>query len=76
VTGQSVTYSLPQYNDAYGQLDASFGWRFSDNLAFQFQAVNLANSINKVLMGYGDQQFGHAWYMTDRRYQGTMSMSF
>ncbi len=74
--GQSVTYSLPQYNAAYGQLDASAGYRFTDNLSFQVQAVNLTNSINKVLQGYGVEQFGHAWYMTDRRYEGILTAKF
>jgi iron complex outermembrane receptor protein len=74
--GQSVTYSLPQYNDAYGQLDASVAYRITPDITFQIQAVNLANSVNKVLMGYGQEQFGHAWYMTDRRYEGILSAKF
>lgn len=74
--GQSVTYSLPQYNDAYGQLDASVGYHFTPDISFQLQAVNLTNSINKVLQGYGVEQFGHAWYMTDRRYEGILTAKF
>jgi TonB-dependent receptor len=74
--GQSVTYSLPQYNDAYGQVDASVTYRFTPDISFQIQGVDLANSVNKVLMGYGVQQFGHSWYMTDRRYEGILAAKF
>lgn len=76
VNNVSTTYSLPQYNDAYGQLDASVSYRFTPDISFSLQAVNLANSINKVLVGYGEQQFGHSWYMTDRRYEGILSAKF
>lgn len=75
-SGATVAYSLPQYNDAFGQLDASVTYRFTPDISFQVQAVNLTNSVNKVLMGYGVQQFGHAWYMTDRRYEGILAARF
>ncbi len=38
----------PNYTEAYGQLDLSVGYAFSEKLSVQFEAINLTNEIQRV----------------------------
>ena len=38
----------PNYVEAYGQLDLSIGYAFSEKLSVQFEAINLTNEIQRV----------------------------
>ncbi len=70
-----IVYSLPIFSDSYGQLDAGVTFRISDNLAVSAEGQNLTNTITKTLMGYGSQQYGRNWYVTDRRFALTVRYS-
>ncbi|MYM97048.1 TonB-dependent receptor [Duganella vulcania] len=38
----------PQYVEAYGQVDISIGYNFNEKLSFQFEGINVGNSIQRV----------------------------
>ncbi|MCU6500554.1 TonB-dependent receptor [Rugamonas sp. A1-17] len=38
----------PQYVEAYGQVDLSIGYNYSEKLSFQFEGINVGNSIQRV----------------------------
>ncbi len=38
----------PNYTEPYGQLDLSIGYNYNSKLSFQFEAMNLTNSIQRV----------------------------
>lgn len=38
----------PNYTEAYGQLDLSVGYNLTDNLTFQFEAINLTDGIQRI----------------------------
>ncbi len=68
-----ITPFDPIFQRAYGQLDASVTYRFTDNLTVGIQAVNLLNSQTiteaAVLDGAGDvRRVPRGWYVNDRRY--------
>jgi len=38
----------PQYVEAYGQVDVSVGYNYNDKLSFQFEGINVGNSITRT----------------------------
>ena len=38
----------PQYTEAYGQVDLSVTYMYTDKLSFQVEAINLANATTRV----------------------------
>jgi TonB-dependent receptor len=38
----------PVYTEAYGQLDLSVGYKWNDNLSFQFEAINLTDNVQRL----------------------------
>ena len=42
----------------------------------RFREARAQHDFSEYALHAYAQQFGHAWYMTDRRYQGTVSMTF
>ncbi len=38
----------PNYTEPYGQLDLSVGYNYNDKLSFQFEAINLTNSVKRI----------------------------
>jgi outer membrane receptor protein involved in Fe transport len=74
--GNTILYSLPIYGDDFGTLDASITYKINSNLEFSLLGANLTDSVQKTLMGYGQQQFVRSWFIQDRRYQGVLRATF
>lgn len=72
-----VTFGLPTYNDAYGQLDGSIFFKlFHNKVSIGVEAQNLLNSENRVLMQQSSGLLGRAWFVSDRRYTGSVRVTF
>ena len=50
VPARTVNWKLPVYSDAFGQLDASIFYRFSDNVQIGLEMNNLNNAEQRTLM--------------------------
>jgi TonB-dependent receptor len=74
--GYSVDYALPTWGGAYGQLDASFQYKFSDNLNLSVQASNLTNALYKTYMQQGIGMMERGAFYTGRSYSVRMGYSF
>jgi TonB-dependent receptor len=72
----SVDYALPTWGGAYGQLDGSFQYKFSDNLSLQVEASNLTKSIYRVYMQQSIGMMERGAYYTGRSYSVRMGYSF
>lgn len=70
LTTRDVITSLPIYNEAGGQLDASVFWDVSDNWKIGLQGTNLNNNVTETLMQInqaGDKKT-RSWFTNDRRF--------
>ncbi|MGL1955742.1 MAG: TonB-dependent receptor [Colwellia sp.] len=70
LTSRDVITTLPIYNTANGQLDASIFWDVNDNWKVGMQGTNLNNNITETLMQVnqaGDKKT-RSWFINDRRY--------
>ena len=74
--GYSVNYALPTYGGAYGQLDAGFHYKFSDNLNVSVEASNLTNSIYRQYMQQRIGLMERGAFYTGRSYSVRMGYSF
>jgi TonB-dependent receptor len=72
----SVSYALPTYGGAYGQLDAGFHYKFSDNLNVSVEASNLTNSIYRQYMQQRIGLMERGAFYTGRSYSVRMGYSF
>jgi iron complex outermembrane receptor protein len=61
-------YGLPLYGEAYGQVDASFFYQFTDKFRVGIEAQNLNDAISKQTMQQHVGLLGHAWFATGPRY--------
>ncbi len=75
-TDNSQAYGLPLWQEAYGQLDASFFWNFTDKFRLGVEAQNLGNSMVKQTMQQHSGMLGHAWFVTGPRYTVQAAYSF
>lgn len=78
LTTRDVITSLPIYNTANGQLDASVFWDVSDNWKVGLQGTNLNNNVTETLMQVneeGDKQT-RSWFTNDRRYSLVVRATF
>ncbi|USI74888.1 TonB-dependent receptor [Sphingomonas morindae] len=72
-----VVWGLPTFNAAYGQLDGSIFLKFfNDKLSVGVEAQNLNNATNRVLMKQSVGYLGRAWFASDRRYTGSVRVTF
>jgi len=69
-------YALPTWGGAYGQVDASLQYKFTDNLNLSVQATNLTNSLYKQYMQQGIGLMERGAFYTGRRYSVRMGYSF
>jgi TonB-dependent receptor len=74
--GYSVNYALPTWGGAYGQLDGSFEYKFTDNLNVSIQASNLTNAIYKQYMQQHIGLMERGAFYTGRSYSVRMGYSF
>jgi len=78
LTSRDVITSLPIYNEANGQLDASIFWDVSDNWKLGLQGTNLNNNITETTMQInqeGDRKT-RSWFTNDRRYSLVVRANF
>lgn len=73
ITAVDCCVAVPIWNAAYGQLDASIKYKFSDNLTVALQASNLLNEKTKLTQqiedsSAGGQKMPNAWFQNDVRY--------
>jgi TonB-dependent receptor len=72
----SVQYALPTWGGAYGQLDASLQYKFTDNLTVSVQATNLNNAVFKQYMQQGIGLMERGAFYTGRRFSVRMGYTF
>lgn len=72
----NVAWALPTWSDAYGQLDASVFYKFSDKVQLGLEAQNLTDSTYKQLMQQNIGMMGRAWFKTGRRVVAKLSYDF
>jgi len=65
---KNVTWGLPIYGDAYGELDASVFYNITSHITLGVQALNLTNTLYKTLdqQHIGTQAF--EWHASGRTY--------
>jgi TonB-dependent receptor len=72
-----TSYSLPVYGAAYGELDASASYKINDHFKLQFSAANLTNTIARTEMEILQGVFeNRSWYVSDRRYELALHVSY
>jgi len=72
----SVQYALPTWGGAYGQLDASLQYKFTDHVNLSVQATNLTNALYKQYMQQGIGLMERGAFYTGRRFSVRLGYSF
>ncbi|MBO9715233.1 MAG: TonB-dependent receptor, partial [Pseudoxanthomonas sp.] len=73
----NITWKLPVYSDAYGQLDGSVFYRVSDHVQIGLEMNNLNDAEQRTLMDQNDAgKRVTSWYLNDRRYAATIRLTF
>jgi TonB-dependent receptor len=72
----SVQYALPTWGGAYGQLDASLQYKFTDNVTVSVQATNLNNAVFKQYMQQGIGLMERGAFYTGRRFSVRLGYTF
>lgn len=78
LTTRDVITTLPIFNEANGQLDASLFYDINDNWKVGIQGTNLNNNITETLMqinAAGDKKT-RSWFTSDRRYSVVIRGNF
>ena len=76
-THNDIAWKLPVYSDAFGQLDGSIFYRFSDNVQVGLEMNNLNNAEQRTIMDQnGAGRRVTSWYVNDRRYAATLRLTF
>ncbi|MDT0604375.1 TonB-dependent receptor [Thalassotalea castellviae] len=78
LTTRDVITTLPIYNQANGQLDASLFWDVTENWKLGIQGTNLNNNITETMMQInqaGDKKT-RSWFTNDRRYSFVVRGTF
>lgn len=78
LTTRDVITTLPIYNQANGQLDASIFWDVTENWKIGIQGTNLNNNITETMMQInqaGDKKT-RSWFTNDRRYSFVVRGTF
>ena len=78
LTTRDVITTLPIYNAANGQLDASVFWDINESWKVGFQGTNLNNNVTETLMQInqeGDKKT-RSWFTNDRRYSVVVRATF
>lgn len=76
-----ITPFSPIYNEATGQLDASFLYSINDKVKIGFQAVNLLDEITKTSQVLEADEDGEltaprSWFLSDRRISAIVRVAF
>ncbi|MGO4779140.1 hypothetical protein AB4084_27100, partial [Lysobacter sp. 2RAB21] len=76
-TDNGMVWKLPVYSDAYGQLDGSIFYRFSEHIQLGLEMNNLNNAEQRTLMNQnGAGRRDTSWYVNDTRYAATLRVTF
>lgn len=78
LTTRDVITTLPIFNEANGQLDASLFWSINDHWNVGIQGTNLNNNVTETLMQInqaGDKKT-RSWFTNDRRYSLVVKATF
>lgn len=68
LNGSTVSYSLPVYGSATGQLDGSLSYRINSHVQVAVNLTNILNEVSRTEMEILPGQFvGRSWFLTDRR---------
>ena len=67
---------MPLWAEAYGQLDASFFYKFTDKLSVGIEAQNLNNVVFKQSVQQHIGTMKHTWFVTGPRYTAQMRYTF
>jgi TonB-dependent receptor len=78
LTTRDVITTLPIYNKANGQLDASLYWDVSDNWKLGVQGTNLNNNVTETQMQINQEgdKVSRSWFTNDRRYSLVVRATF
>jgi TonB-dependent receptor len=74
--GGSVSYALPVWGGAYGQLDAGVHYTFNEHLNLSVEASNLTNALYKQYMQQNIGMMERGTFYTGRRYTVRMGYTF
>jgi len=72
--GGYVAGAPPAYVDNYKSLDASFGWKFTENFSLNLDAQNLTNETYRQY--YASKEYIAAEYKNGRRYMANVRFKF
>ncbi|MFZ6757468.1 TonB-dependent receptor [Undibacterium sp. Ji50W] len=72
----NVTWGLPTWADAYGQLDASIFYKINEQWSFGLEAQNINDAQFKQLMDQHSGTKGRAWFVSGPRYTAQMRYTF
>ena len=73
---QDVSYALPTWQEATGQLDFGMDYRFNDHLSGNFQANNVTDTVVRQTQQQGIGMMGRAWFEYGRSYRLTLRYQF
>ncbi|MDB6010572.1 MAG: TonB-dependent receptor [Gammaproteobacteria bacterium] len=65
---QNVTWGVPVFGDAYGELDASVFYNFTSHVTLGFQALNLTDSMYRTLAQQHIGTYPFEWYSSGRTF--------
>ena len=71
-----VAWGLPLWGEAYGQLDASFFYKFTENLSVGLEAQNLTSAVAKQTAEQHIGDMKHTWFATGPRYTAQLRYTF
>jgi hypothetical protein len=76
-----ITPFSPIYNEATGQLDASFLWSINDKVKIGLQGVNLMDEIVETTQvleadANGELVGPRSWFLSDRRVSAIVRVNF
>ena len=72
----NVTWGLPTWAGAYGQLDASFFYKISEQLSLGLEAQNITDAKYEQLMDQHIGTKGRAWFVSGPRYTAQLRYTF
>jgi TonB-dependent receptor len=78
LTTRDVITTLPIWNEAGGQLDASIFYTINDNWQMGLQGTNLNDNVTETSMQINNDgdRIGRSWFTSDRRYSFIVKGTF
>ncbi|SFV13321.1 TonB-dependent receptor [Pseudoduganella namucuonensis] len=73
---QDVSWGLPTWQEAMGQLDFGIDYKFNDNLSANLSATNLTDTVIKQTQQQHIGTMGRAWFEPGRSYRVSLRYAF